>query len=314
MVTHTDREIGRSDRHPRAHRRADEHDLRGDERQRRIPGGKPGRHAAPGPILRTGADDAGAVDRPRRRDRRDAVVQQLSARLGDGGQHAVQVLQAEHPRRRRARPARRSTGPTGCPKMRPARSGTSSTTSATSRRRCSTCSGTTLPDAVNGVDADAAARHADDLHVHRTRRADAQAGAVLRDARPPRHRRRRLEGGHRARPADADSTTTGGSCTTSTRTSPRLHDLAETQPDILSSLVERWWQEADANNVLPVDERAGGGTRPRRPVRTEWTLWPGSRAGAVGCCAACCATRATPITAHITVPDDGLRGCAVRRR
>ncbi len=41
-----------------------------------------------------------------RRDRRDAVVQQLSARLGDGRQHAVQVLQTEHPRRRRPRPAR----------------------------------------------------------------------------------------------------------------------------------------------------------------------------------------------------------------
>jgi arylsulfatase A-like enzyme len=53
------------------------------------------------------------------------------------------------------------------------------------------------------------------------------------------------------------------------------HDLAAQRPDVVEELVARWWEEAEANQVLSVDERAGGGSRPRRPVRTEWTLWPG---------------------------------------
>jgi arylsulfatase len=86
-----------------------------------------------------------------------------------------------------------------------------------------------------------------------------------------------------------------------------LHDLAGTHPDILSSLVERWWREAETYQVLPVDERAGGGTRPRRPVRTEWTLWPGLERVPSDAAPLLRNTSHT-ITAHVTVPDGGCEG------
>ncbi|MHB8497698.1 MAG: arylsulfatase [Acidimicrobiales bacterium] len=33
------------------------------------------------------------------------------------------------------------------------------------------------------------------------------------------------------------------------------HDLADRHPELLAELVERWWSEAEANDVLPLDER-----------------------------------------------------------
>ncbi|MFK8022865.1 MAG: arylsulfatase, partial [Ilumatobacter sp.] len=35
------------------------------------------------------------------------------------------------------------------------------------------------------------------------------------------------------------------------------HDLAEEQPERLAAMVERWWEEARANQVLPLDDRFG---------------------------------------------------------
>ncbi len=35
------------------------------------------------------------------------------------------------------------------------------------------------------------------------------------------------------------------------------HDLAEAQPDRLATMIERWWSEAKANQVLPLDDRFG---------------------------------------------------------
>jgi arylsulfatase len=89
-----------------------------------------------------------------------------------------------------------------------------------------------------------------------------------------------------------------------------LHDLADTHPDVLSSLVERWWQEAEAYSVLPVDERAGGGTRPRRPVRREWTLWPGLERVPSDAAPMLRNTSHT-ITAHVSVPALGCEGVVV---
>jgi arylsulfatase len=44
------------------------------------------------------------------------------------------------------------------------------------------------------------------------------------------------------------------------------HDLAESEPERLRELVERWWHEAEANGVLPLDDRTielfGGTPRP----------------------------------------------------
>jgi arylsulfatase A-like enzyme len=85
------------------------------------------------------------------------------------------------------------------------------------------------------------------------------------------------------------------------------NDLAAEHPEIVERLVALWWEEAAKYNVLPVDERAGGGTRAKRPVRTSWTLWPGLER---------VPSDASPrvqntdhrITAHITVPADGCDG------
>jgi arylsulfatase len=57
------------------------------------------------------------------------------------------------------------------------------------------------------------------------------------------------------------------------------HDLAATEPDRLADLQRRWWREAEANQVLPLDDRFGerfaenaarfhGG-------RTRYTFWAG---------------------------------------
>ena len=62
-------------------------------------------------ILET-PDEAIAADR---RDRRPAQPLELPVGLGAGRQHAVQVVQAEHPRGRRPRAARSCTGRTGSP-------------------------------------------------------------------------------------------------------------------------------------------------------------------------------------------------------
>ena len=87
-------------------------------------------------------------------------------------------------------------------------------------------------------------------------------------------------------------------------------DLADAHPDILRSLVDRWWEEAAKYDVLPVDERAGGGTRKRRPVRTQWTLWPGLQRLPSDAAPRLQNTSHT-ISAHITVPHGGCEGALV---
>lgn len=87
-------------------------------------------------------------------------------------------------------------------------------------------------------------------------------------------------------------------------------DLADAHPDAVRALVDRWWEEAAKFNVLPVDERAGGGTRKRRPVRTEWTLWPGLERVPSDAAPHLQNTSHT-ITAHITVPDAGCQGALI---
>lgn len=33
----------------------------------------------------------------------------------------------------------------------------------------------------------------------------------------------------------------------------KCHDLAEAQPELLEAMIERWWAEAERNQVLPLD-------------------------------------------------------------
>ncbi len=59
-----------------------------------------------------------------------------------------------------------------------------------------------------------------------------------------------------------------------------LHDLAATEPARLDALVDRWWAEARANQVLPLDNRVLHTLvhpKPdRRPARLSWTYFPGT--------------------------------------
>jgi arylsulfatase len=87
-------------------------------------------------------------------------------------------------------------------------------------------------------------------------------------------------------------------------------DLAAQHPDVLDALVARWWEQAERYGVLPVDERAGGGSRPRRPVRRSWTLSPGLERVPSDAAPQVRNTSHT-IAAHITVPESGADGAII---
>jgi arylsulfatase len=84
------------------------------------------------------------------------------------------------------------------------------------------------------------------------------------------------------------------------------HDLAASEPERLESMVERWWQEAERNNVLPLDNRAFSELvfqrEPTVRPRARYTYWPG-RAPVPESVAANVRSRAHDITAHVTIPD-----------
>jgi arylsulfatase A-like enzyme len=57
-------------------------------------------------------------------------------------------------------------------------------------------------------------------------------------------------------------------------------DLARDEPERLEAMVERWWQEAERNHVLPLDNRAFADfvfNRPSAvPERATYVYWPGT--------------------------------------
>jgi arylsulfatase len=57
-------------------------------------------------------------------------------------------------------------------------------------------------------------------------------------------------------------------------------DLAAAQPERLASMIERWWAEAERNNVLPLDNRPFSAfvfDRPKAfPDRSRYTYYPGA--------------------------------------
>ena len=66
-----------------------------------------------------------------------------------------------------------------------------------------------------------------------------------------------LEGGHRARPDQRDEQLRerhAGSSSTPTTDRAEAHDLAEEHPEKVKELVELWFEEAKANNVLPLND------------------------------------------------------------
>ena len=94
------------------------------------------------------------------------------------------------------------------------------------------------------------------IDAHVGRRGRDPHDAVLRDVRVPGDLPRRMEGRdvrvddgrrHRLRRRHR------GSCSTSSPIPSECHDRAADEPERLADLIGRWWGEAEANGVLPID-------------------------------------------------------------
>ena len=87
-------------------------------------------------------------------------------------------------------------------------------------------------------------------------------------------------------------------------------DLAEAEPVRLADLVERWWAEAERNQVLPIDNRPFSEMVLGRPSsirpRERYTYWPG-RAPVPESVAVNVRGRPHTVTAFVTVPDHAER-------
>ena len=202
---------------------------------------------------------------PPRRHRRPALALELPVGLGPGRQLAAALVQAEHLRRRRARPARRALARTASP------------TRGDIRRQF--CHAVDIAPTILEVTGVAGAR--------RTCNGVPQMPDARRVASPPRSttptRRRRGRSSTSSRWATAacgptagrsrpttsrasPSTTTSGACSTSTRTSPSATTSPAEHPEKLRELIDAWWVEAGSHGVLPLDDRTielfGGAPRP----------------------------------------------------
>ena len=89
------------------------------------------------------------------------------------------------------------------------------------------------------------------------------------------------------------------------------HDLAAEQPERLAAIIDRWWVEAERNNVLPLDNRPFSAfvlDRPKHlPDRSRYVYYPGPLAipepAAVNV-----RNRSHRIAAHVYVGRDGAEG------
>jgi arylsulfatase A-like enzyme len=93
-----------------------------------------------------------------------------------------------------------------------------------------------------------------------------------------------------------------------------VHDLAGDEPERLASMIDRWWVEAEAHQVLPLDDRFGerfaeNATRVHG-ARTHYEFWAG-----MGHLASDVApdvrSRSYRITAEVEIPADGAQGVLV---
>jgi len=93
------------------------------------------------------------------------------------------------------------------------------------------------------------------------------------------------------------------------------HDLAGVEPERLATLVELWWREAEANQVLPVDSQPffEAITRPPiTPPRGRYVYYPGT--GPVEeTCAVNVRCRNHSINADIVVPRGGAHGVIIQQ-
>ena len=275
FLDHTDDQIGRLVDELDALGQLDNTVIVAAVRQRRQPGGRPVRRAARDEVLQLHPRDARRGRRPPRRHRRPAQPHQLPVGLGPGRQHAVQVVQAEHPRGRRPRAAASCTGRRRSADARRA-CATSSTTSATSCRPSTRSSASTPPDGLPRARADAGHR-ARRCAYTLDRRRDAPSRKRVQYFEMMGHRahlRRRLEGRDPPPARRAASTTTAGSCTTSPRTAPSATTSPPSEPERLAELVELWWQRgrgarrAARSTTAPI-ELFGARFRDRSPHPVE---------------------------------------------
>jgi arylsulfatase len=85
------------------------------------------------------------------------------------------------------------------------------------------------------------------------------------------------------------------------------HDLASEEPERLAAMEARWWEEAERNQVLPLDNRPFSELVFERPpsvaLRARYTYWP-DRAPVPESVAVNVRGRPHVITAHVTVPPD----------
>ena len=192
---------------------------------------------------------------PPRRHRRPAQPHQLPVGLGAVRQHAVQVVQAEHPRGRRPRADDRPLAGPGSPRpagldappvrervrhrpdhLRPARHRAARPCSAASSS--SPCTGHSFASVL------ADRRRTGDEHV-----------AVLRDGRQPGDRRRTVEGGVQARPGRRLRHRAVGAVRPRPTTSRSATTSPPPSPTRLAELIDQWWQRAEIHGVLPLDDR-----------------------------------------------------------
>jgi hypothetical protein len=86
------------------------------------------------------------------------------------------------------------------------------------------------------------------------------------------------------------------------------HDLAAAEPERVAAMVARWWEEAERNGVLPVDNRPFSdmvfGRQSSVAPRSLYTYWPG-RPPVPESVAVNLRNRPHTITAHVTVGDGG---------
>jgi arylsulfatase A-like enzyme len=83
------------------------------------------------------------------------------------------------------------------------------------------------------------------------------------------------------------------------------HDLATAEPERLAAMVDRWWEEAERNQVLPLDNRPFSEMVFGRPSpvreRARYTYWPGRHA-VPETVAVNVRGRPHTVTAHVTIP------------
>ncbi len=93
-----------------------------------------------------------------------------------------------------------------------------------------------------------------------------------------------------------------------------VHDLAVQEPERLARMIEQWWVEAEAHDVLPLDDRfaprfAENGARVHAS-RKRYELWAGM-GHLPGDVAPDVRSRSYKITAHVDIPDEGAEGVLV---